>query len=183
MFTDRPEHLKGFDYLGPYQYFLTFCTDQRRRCFVTEDAVSIVRAQIERAAGEQDIALIAYCYMPDHVHLLAEGRAENSDCLRFIARAKQFSGFYYTAKFEQRLWQRYGYEHTLRSEEAAISVARYILENPLRAGLVASIEEYPFWGSSVYALEQIMEAVQLPERWYRRPAKAGHYVTRTPADV
>ena len=170
MFTGKPEHIKGFDYLGPRQYFLTFCTHSRRRCFVTDDAVATVRTQIERAAAEQDIALLAYCYMPDHVHLLAEGKAENSDCLRFIARGKQFSGYHYKAKFGHRLWQRYGYEHTLRSEEAAISVARYILENPVRAGLVARIEEYAFSGSSVYSLEQILDAVQLQKNWCRQSA-------------
>jgi len=81
MFTDRPEHLKGFNYLGLYQYFLTFCTDHRRKCFVTDEAVSVVRTQIERAAAEeQHVALLAYCYMPDHVHLLTEGKTEDSDC-------------------------------------------------------------------------------------------------------
>jgi REP element-mobilizing transposase RayT len=74
MFTGKPEHIKGFDYLGPRQYFLTFCTHSRRRCFVTDDAVAIVRTQIERATAEQDIAVLAYCYMPDHAHFLAEGK-------------------------------------------------------------------------------------------------------------
>lgn len=170
MFTGKPEHLQGFDYLGLRQYFLTLCTDSRRRSFVTDDAVALVRTQIARAAAEEDIALLAYCYMPDHVHYLVEGKAENSDCLRFIARGKQFSGYYYKAKFGHRLWQRYSYEHTLRSEEAAISVARYILENPVRAGLVTRIEEYPFSGSSVYSLEHIGEAVQLKNNWYGRSA-------------
>jgi len=105
--------------------------------------------------------------MPDHVHFLAEGQADDSGCLRFISRAKQFSGFHYKATFRERLWQRFGFEHTLRSEEAALSVARYILENPLRAGLVTRIEDYPFSGSNVYSLEQIREAVQLRDKWYR----------------
>jgi putative transposase len=168
MFTDKPEHLKGFDYLGRYQYFLTFCADHRRKCFVNEDAVSTVRTQIERAAGEQNVALLAYCYMPDHLHLLTEGKTDDSDCLRFIARAKQYSGFHYKARFDHRLWQRYGYEHTLRSDEAAVCVARYILENPVRAGMVACIKEYPFSGSSVYTLEQILDAIQFESKWYQR---------------
>ena len=168
MFTGKPEHIKGFDYLSPRQYFLTFCTQSRRQCFVADDAVATVRTQIERAAAEQDIALLAYCYMPDHVHFLAEGKAENSDCLQFIARGKQYSGFHYKATFKHRLWQRYGYEHTLRSDEAAISVARYILENPVRAGLVPRIEDYPYSGASAYSIEQILEAIRLRDGWYRR---------------
>jgi REP element-mobilizing transposase RayT len=128
----------------------------------------VVRPQIERAAAKQDIALLAYCYMPDHVHFLAEGKAENSDCLQFIARGKQYSGYHYKAKFGDRLWQRYRYEHTLRSDERAISVARYILENPVRAGLVSRIEDYLYSGSEVFSIEEILEAVQMPDKWYRR---------------
>jgi hypothetical protein len=126
MFTGKPEHIKGFDYLRLRQYFLTFGSYSRRRCFVTDDAVVTVRTQIERAAAEQDIALLAYCYMPDHVHLVAEGKAENSDCRQFIKRG------------------------------TAISVARYILENPVRAGLVTRIQDYPYSGSSAYSIEQIL---------------------------
>ena len=105
--------------------------------------------------------------MPDHLHLLTEGQAEDSDCLRFIKRAKQFSGFHYSATLHRRLWQRYGFEHILRTQEAAISVARYIVENPLRAGLVDRVDKYPYLGSAVYTLEQILEAVQLRNGWYR----------------
>jgi hypothetical protein len=60
------------------------------------------------------------------------------------------------------------YEHTLRNDEAALSVARYILENPIRAGLVTRIEDYPYSGSSLYSIEQILEAIQLRDKWYRR---------------
>ena len=165
MITGRPAHLKTFDYLGLHQYFLTFCTYERRRLFLESDAVVAVRTQIQRAASDQRFALIAYCYMPDHVHMLVEGQADDSDCRQFISRAKQYSGFHYKAAFGQRLWQRYGYERTLRSDEASISVARYILENPIRARLVQGIDEYPFSGSSVYSIEQILEAVQLDGDW------------------
>ena len=170
MITGKPERLKTFDYLGLHQYFLTFCTYERRRLFLDSDAVDAVRTQIHRAARDQKFAVIAYCYMPDHVHMLAEGQADDSDCRQFISRAKQYSGFHYKAAFGRRLWQRYGYERTLRSDESSISAARYILENPIRARLVKQIDEYPFSGSSVYSFDQILEAVQLDGRWF---AKSG----------
>jgi len=167
MRTRRPEHLKTFDYLGLHQYFLTFCTDRRRHHFVAQEAVFAVRTQIERAALEQRFALTAYCFMPDHVHLLVEGHAPDSDCKLLIARAKQYSGFHYRAMFGERLWQRYGFERVLRDDEAAVNVARYILENPVRAGLVERIEDYPFSGSSDYTIDQLLDAVQLGSGWYR----------------
>ena len=168
MITGKPEHLKTFDYLGLYRYFLTFCTHERRRLFENADAVLSARTQIERAALEQRFALIAYCFMPDHVHLLIEGQAEDSDGRCFIARAKRYSGFHNRARFGERLWQWYGFERTLRDDEATVSVARYIFENPLKAGLVERIADYPFLGSNAYTIDQILEAVQLPDDWRRR---------------
>jgi len=162
--TGKPEHLKTFDYLGLHRYFLTFCTHQRRRIFVTSDRVRTVLEQIQRTAVDQRYALLAYCFMPDHLHLLVEGLTDDADCRRFIARAKQFSGFYYQRMFGERLWQRYGFERTLRRDESALSVARYILENPVRAGLAKSAEDYPFLGSSTHAVAEILEAVQLRDR-------------------
>ena len=100
--------------------------------------------------------MIAYCFMPDHLHLLVEGLAENSDCKRFIARLKQYSGFYYKRQFGTRLWQRYGFERVVRDSEHTFVIARYILENPVRAGLVAAIEENPFVGSFVYTLPELI---------------------------
>ena len=170
MLTHKPEHLRTFDYLGLYQYFLTFCTHERSKRFTNDQHVAVARTQIARAALEQRFEIIADCYMPDHAHLLIEGKADNSDCLTFISRAKQFSGFHYTAAFGVRLWQRYGFEHTLRSDEAALAVARYIVENPVRAGLVDQPADYPHSGSDTYTLKQILEAVQMQREWWRRSA-------------
>ena len=164
MYPRHPEHLKAFDYIGFYRYFLTFCTFYRRRLFTSAERVELVRTQILRACADEHMAIIADCYMPDHLHLLVEAEAETSDCLTFISRAKQFSGFHFHKQFGERLWQRYGYERVLRGDEGTLSVAHYIVENPPRAGLVKQASEYPFTQSSVYTLDEILEAIQL-KRW------------------
>jgi REP-associated tyrosine transposase len=155
----HPQHLKTFSYAGFYRYSLRFCTDARRPVFTSPSPVDLVRSQILRSAAEEQFAVIVYCFMPDHLHLLVEGQAENSDCKRFIARSKQYSGFYYTRQFGTRLWQRYGFERVLRDSEQTFVVARYILENPVRAGFVTTIDEYPFVGSFVYTLPDLIASV------------------------
>jgi putative transposase len=168
MYPRHPEHLKAFDYVGPYAYFLTFCTNHRHLAFVQRDRVDLVKSHILRAAADERFAITAYCYMPDHVHLLVEGTAEDSDLRRFIKLAKQLSGFHYQQAFGRKLWQRYGFEHVLRGSESSLSVARYIIENPLRAGLARSVYEYPFVGSETYNLKAIAEAVLMKVSWHRR---------------
>ena len=147
MQTGSPGHISHFDYTGFHRYFLTFCTFCRQRLFAAPQVVELVLAQISRAAREQQFAVIAYCFMPDHLHLLIHGTSETSECRRFIKATKQYSGYSYSKAFQGVLWQRYGFERTLRNDEETLTAARYILSNPVRANLVERIEDYPFVGS------------------------------------
>jgi REP element-mobilizing transposase RayT len=85
--------------------------------------------------------------MPDHVHLLNEGRSDAADLQKFMKSWKQATGFEY-AKHNRgrRLWQVGFFDRVLRSDESTEACARYILANPVRAGLVRSVDEYPFAG-------------------------------------
>jgi len=159
MRTNQPGHLKSFVYAGLHRYFLTFCTDRRQKFFVDSAAVELVLSQILRAGAENRFAVLAYCFMPDHVHLLVEGEADSSDCLVFIKKAKQYSGFYFSKARGSKLWQRYGYERIVRDDEVTLHVARYMLNNPVRAGLVADPREYPFIGSERYSLAELLDGV------------------------
>ena len=135
--------LRSFDYLGPHRYFLTFCTCSRQSFFLHGDAVAHVTTHLSQSARDHSFAVIAYCYMPDHLHLLVEGCAIDSSLTEFARVFKQRSSFHWRESCGKTLWQRSYYEHVLRSDESTISVARYILENPLRAGLATRVDEYP----------------------------------------
>ena len=72
----HPEHLRTFDYLGPYRYSLRFCTESRQRRFTEAPPVELVLKHFLQQAEEEGFALLAYCFMPDHVHWLVEGLRE-----------------------------------------------------------------------------------------------------------
>ena len=151
-----PAHTEHLPYTGRNHYFLTFCTDQRRPLFVDESCVALVRTQILRAARERRFEISAYCFMPDHLHLIASGCDESSDAKAFIKLSKQYSGYYFAKEHGQRLWQRYGYERVVRDDaELALSIG-YIVANPVRAGLASHPAEYPFLGSEVYTLAELL---------------------------
>jgi putative transposase len=157
MQTGYPKHLRGFSYIGYHRYSLTFCTADRAHLFITQEAVSLVASQILRAAAEEAFAVIAYCFMPDHLHLVVEGAAEHSDLKRFVKLAKQFSAYHYKHWSGSPLWQRYSYEHVIRHDESFAGKVRYVLENPVRAQLVTSPRDHPFLGSGTYTLEQLFD--------------------------
>ncbi len=98
--------------------------------------------------------------MPDHLHLLVEGRDVDADLRLFIGEFKQRSAFQYRRATNRILWQKRYYDHVLRNEESTETIARYILRNPVRAGIVGDPRQYPFLGSSVYLLDDLLESVR-----------------------
>jgi putative transposase len=146
-------------YIGYQRYFLTFCTTHRQSRFIHAESVACVHDQILQIAGLFDMEETAYCFMPDHVHLLVEGCSDSADALAFVHRAKQLSAYVFAQALGQKLWQPSFFDRILRDDEASLSVARYIFENPVRAGLVTNPEHYPFSGSAKYSVKEIMEAI------------------------
>ena len=96
--------------------------------------------------------------MPDHAHLLVEGLSDKSNLRRFVNSAKQHSGYAHGQARRERLWQGGYYDRVLRPSEDPKWVARYILENPVRAGLVESPQDYDFLGSDVWEIQDLLSA-------------------------
>ena len=158
MRTQRPRRLAGVPYVGLQRYFLTTCTAFRRPSFRSPDVVQAVLSQIRQSCELLDFALIAYCFMPDHLHLLVAAESEDADVTAFVKRFKQLTGFGYKKTHSQPLWQPGYHDRILRDDEASVAVVRYVLENPVRAGLSGRIGEYPFAGSDVYDLAGLLTA-------------------------
>jgi putative transposase len=149
--------------VGLQRYFLTTCTALRRPLFLAPALASDVAGQLLQDAEFFEFAVLAYCLMPDHIHALLEAQSERSDFQVFVKRFKQTTGFAYRQKTKERLWQVGYHERILRNDEASPSVVRYILENPVRAGLAKAIGEYPFAGSGVYDAEALKTAWDEPD--------------------
>ncbi|MBI3401185.1 MAG: transposase [Acidobacteria bacterium] len=156
----RPPRIVGFSYIGPYRYFLTFCTGNRQTAFTIAAIVDQTLVQFRRTARDEAFAILAYCLMPDHVHLLVEGLCDDSGLRRFAKLAKQRSGAAFALSERRPLWQEGFHDHVLRADEDAKAVARYILANPVRAGLVVSPGDYPHSGSDVWTMADLIESVR-----------------------
>ena len=159
-----PRHRLDLPYIGKHHYFLTFCTDRRQRFFVDAPEVELVLSQFLRAASEGQFALTVYCFMPDHLHLIASGCAEEADVRRFIRRAKQYSGFEFKRAFGTRLWQRYGFERVIRDDMELAWTIGYVVGNPVRAGLVSHPSLHPHLGSSLYAVADLLKMCEYDSR-------------------
>ena len=146
-FRRKNIRLPRASYLGHQWYFLTACTQDRSPRL--QDALLVCQHLdlLTLQAREQCFDIQAYCFMPDHLHLLVSAKHEASDCLAFIDGFKQRSAFAFKQATGARLWQHKPYDHILRRDEHWEGVAYYIWMNPVRKGLCASPEDWPYSGS------------------------------------
>lgn len=84
--------------------------------------------------------------MPDHLHWLVQLKSGKS-ISRIVNDAKAHSARRLNQLLAQRgrIWQKGFHDHAMRTDEDVIATARYIVANPLRAGLVKRMGDYPFW--------------------------------------
>ena len=147
--------LKDFNYKGFFCYFVTICTYNKEWVFKNDLLVEWLTEILREKSNSFGFKVWAYCFMPDHLHLLIEGKDTNSDMKRFISSYKQSTGFFYKKKTGSPLWQINYYEHVLRGEEDTIDVARYVFNNPVRRRLVKDFRKYNFLGSFEFDLCQL----------------------------
>ncbi|WP_306085229.1 transposase [Pseudomonas sp. gcc21] len=77
--------------------------------------------------------------MPDHFHWLMQLQDESLS--KTVQRIKRLT----SAQLGRRVWQDGFHDRAVRSEENLKAMARYVIANPLRAGLVDSVGDYPHW--------------------------------------
>jgi REP element-mobilizing transposase RayT len=136
------------------------CTFERRQYFKSAALANDVRWAFLRSGADWGVEITAYCFMPDHAHALLTRTSPDSDAREFLRLFRQQSGFRHRQLYGHRLWQDGYFDRHLRSEDATLDVVSYIVCNPVRAGICATPQEYPFSGSSAYPLSEILVDVQ-----------------------
>jgi putative transposase len=125
----------------PTLIFLTVCTE-RRRPWLADPHVHEALVQIWRSAIHWEVS--PYILMPDHLHLFARPGSGSATFDRWIQYWK--SMFTKTIRNCDLGWQQGAFHHRIRSCEGAEEKRRYMMMNPVRAGLVARPEDWPFRG-------------------------------------
>lgn len=133
-------------------YLITITTDKRHVRFMDWFQARPVIEALKVADQEMDVATYAWVVMPDHLHWLFSLR--NRDLGSVVGRFKSRSTLGYNRGVGRtgKLWQKGYHDSALRSEQAVRQAARYIVANPLRAGLVRRVGDYPMWDARWLAL-------------------------------
>jgi putative transposase len=121
-------------------YFITIICQARGTNQLATDKIAPILFETIRHRQKENLWWpYLFLLMPDHVHaLLSFPPSDKSVCL-VVSKWKEW-----TAKSIGIHWQRDFFEHRLRREESRREKADYILQNPVRKGLTASPEDWPF---------------------------------------
>ena len=89
---------------------------------------------------------LAYVLMPDHLHWLLQLKTK-ATLGRTMQAVKSVSSHAINLYLGRKghVWQPHYHDHAVRREQDIRALARYVIANPLRAGLVQHIGDYPLW--------------------------------------
>ena len=122
-------------------YFVTAVTAQRHSLFQVTATAQLFLQTILDYRGQGRFLLHAFVIMPDHFHALITPASDVS-----LEKAMQFikGGFSFRPKRKQDVWMRSFNESQISTDEKFKDCVLYIEENPVRRGLVAKPDAYPF---------------------------------------
>ncbi len=131
-----------YSQLGHY-YFLTACVAGRRQVFTSRNHAMIVLNAIRWLHAAERFIVDGAVVMPDHLHLV--GQLGEGTLAKVMHTLKSYSAHRLAAAgVETPVWQNGYHDHGLRDDGDYRVRVQYLLQNPLRAGLVQRVEDYPY---------------------------------------
>jgi putative transposase len=155
----KKNRLRLPEYQAAKVYSLTLSCNRAEPWFRHPVVVRNCFQALARRVSNAQIELYAFCFMPNHLHLLLGSLDQEFDLIAFVKGFKQETGWWFrnsewgslkASPTRPLLWQKSYYDHIIRSDENLRIAAEYILLNPVQAGMTAQIGEYPFAGSLVW---------------------------------
>ncbi len=127
-------------------FLVTVCVKPRRHVFIGEDRNEMLVSEIKSLQTEGSWGVYLYCIMPDHVHLIVNPGAEGLSKAVGLLKGR-YAKWWRSNGDGQRLWQKGFSDHRIRHGEGFGEKCQYVLQNPVRAGLVKKTAEYRWSGS------------------------------------
>ncbi|MGH8385588.1 MAG: REP-associated tyrosine transposase [Pseudomonas sp.] len=139
-------HLRKGRYSEPGRtYLLTAVTHNRQAVFSDWRSARLLVEQLRAADEAEIVTSMAWVVMPDHLHWLFQLQRGSLAELACRIKSRSSRSINLMRGAQNRLWQRGYHDRALRRDEDLKAAARYIIMNPLRAGLVKRVGDYPLW--------------------------------------
>ncbi|MBL7993732.1 transposase [bacterium] len=145
---EKKHRLPSDLYVGYVRVAVTACIKNRLPVFVNSNVVDYFSDTLISEATDNNCDTLIYLFMPDHLHVILKGKTHDAEPLKAMNRFKQKTGFWFSKNDSKSGWQKNYYDHLIRNEEGVLKHIRYVLNNPVRRGIVADWFDYPYKGST-----------------------------------
>jgi len=129
-------------------YLLTWATHRRRPLFLEFRTGRLVVSEMRHAHQAGWVDSLAFVVMPDHCHWLIALQSPDLAQLMRLVKGRSARAVNRHLGRSGPCWQSAFHDHALRDEESLRGMADYILLNPVRAGLVDDLGDYPLWDTA-----------------------------------
>ena len=126
------------NYVPGGTYFFTIVTDHRRKLFDTPKKLDLLLNTIRQVQRSKPFELLAYCLLPDHIHLLITFPEGDSDFPIRMREVKRLTTLWMREELKgdvESIWQDKYWEHTIRDERDLQIHFDYIHYNPVKHSL------------------------------------------------
>ena len=124
--------------------FVTVCAKDRKKIFACDEAHRII-TEIWQKSGKWVVG--RYVLMPDHIHFFCAPTEWNGVSLKhWIGYWKSMVSKCWHSVGEHPIWQTDFWDRQLRGRESYSSKWEYVKNNPVRAGLVKNVNDWPYQG-------------------------------------
>ncbi|MCP4727056.1 MAG: hypothetical protein GY863_18595 [bacterium] len=96
MVFEKKHRLDRDEYIGCVRISFTLCIKERNKIFVDSDVVEIFNSILKSELEKHRVSNWIYLYMPDHLHLILEGKDDSSNLWQSIVSFKQKTGFWFS---------------------------------------------------------------------------------------
>ncbi len=141
--------LRGRHSCQGFPYVVTAVTAHRIPLFRSFEFAAIVARELHQLNRQNCCKISAWVIMPDHLHALVVLGTMPLSLLMQRLKGRTALAINRRRNSRDRVWQQGFHEHALRREESIVVAARYIIANPVRAGLVRRLGEYTFWDQNL----------------------------------
>jgi len=126
-------------------YLLTAVVQDRQPHLASLTATRLLVSELRVADAGGWATSLAWVVMPDHLHWLVQLEAHSLCALMRQVKGRSARRLNDHLGLTGPFWQAGYHDRALRREEDLRSVARYVVANPVRAGLVERVGDYPHW--------------------------------------
>jgi putative transposase len=138
---------------GPIAASFAMRISNKQTVFTDDSTVKVFEKALTAQATRFGCQAIVYVFMPDHCHVVLQGKHGQAQLLQAMSSFKEVTHDWLLQNRPDVDWSELRQDKILGEEEEISNHVQKILNNPVRKGIVKEWKDYKFKGSTIYDLD------------------------------